>query len=100
MNFLAYVRIRRSRAGIGARHLPIADRREQHRHHGDQDGGHHVAASLITDYAVNAHRGDGLNDHDTDDDQVPEPQGSSQARCSGSTSSGVLVVAMFLGLRG
>ena len=74
MNFLADVGVSGSRARIHARQHPVTDRREQHRHHGDQNGGHHVPARRVIHYAVQPHGSDRLDDHDADDDQVPQRQ--------------------------
>ena len=72
MNFPAHVGESRTGAGINTRHVAVADRGEKHGDHGDQDCGHHVAARLVVDDAVDAHRRDRLNDNDADDDEVPE----------------------------
>ena len=79
MNFLADVGIGGSGAGVGASHLAIADGGEEHSHHGDQDGGDDVAASVIADDAKDAHRRDGLNDDDANDDEVPEAEDATES---------------------
>ena len=71
MDFLADVGVCGPRARIHARQHPVTDRREQHRHHRDQNGGHHVTARRVIHHPVDPHRSDRLDDHDADDDQVP-----------------------------
>lgn len=78
MNFLANVRVRRSGAWIRARHSPVADRRKQHSNHRDQNGGYNVAAGFVADYSKNPHRSNWLDDDNSNDDQVSEPQRSLQ----------------------
>src|SRR6202034_2530068 len=72
IQFLANVGVggagRRTRAG----HFSVADGGEEHGDHGDEDGGDDVAAGVVTDYAVDAHGRNRLDDDDADDDQVPE----------------------------
>ena len=76
--FLADVSVGRTGGRIGAGHFAVADRGEEHGDHGDQNGGDHVAASVVADDAVNAHGGDGLNDDDADDDEVEEAEDAAQ----------------------
>ena len=79
MDFAAHVGVGGAGAGIRARHFAVADGGEKHRDHGDEDGGDHVAACFVADHAVDAHGRDRLDDHDADDDQVPEGEGALEA---------------------
>src|SRR6202046_2053917 len=81
MNFLADVSVGRAGARIRARHFAVADGGEQHSYHVDQNRGDNVPASSVADNAINAHRGDRLNDYDADDDEVPKVQ--SAFECEG-----------------
>jgi hypothetical protein len=45
---------------------------------GDQDGGDDMAAGIVADDTVDAHRGDRLDDDDADDDEVPESEDALQ----------------------
>ena len=80
VQFLANIRVGGTRAGIDARHAPIAEGGEQHGHHGDEDGGDHVAACNIADHAVNAHGRRRLNDDDAVHHQMPQLERPAQAR--------------------
>ena len=63
MDFLGNIGERRTRTWISSRHPSVGNTGEEHGHHSDQDGGHHVSAGLVADDAVNAHGRDRL-DHD------------------------------------
>ena len=65
-------------AGIGPRHAAIADGREQHGAHGDQDGGDDVPARLLAHHAEQRHGRGGLDQDDAVEDQVPQTQGTPQ----------------------
>ena len=72
MKLLANIGKRRARAWIDARHATVADRGEEHSHHSNEDGGDDMAACLIADHAVDAHRSRRLDDDDAVDDEVPQ----------------------------
>jgi hypothetical protein len=65
-----------SSAGVGARHAPVADGREEHGHHRDEDRGDDMPVSAIAEYAEHGHRRDRLNDDDAVQDQVPQREGA------------------------
>ena len=73
-----HVGVGRSGAGIGPRHAPVADGREQHGAHGDQDGGDDVPARLLADHAEQRHGRRGLDQNDAVKYQVPQPQSPPQ----------------------
>ena len=64
IDLLADVGERRTGAGVGSRHAPIADGREQHGHHGNQDGGHDMSVPTVAEHAEHRHGRDGLDDDD------------------------------------
>ena len=86
MHFLANIGIGGARAGIDPGHAAIADGREQHRDHGDEDGCDDVALGLVADDAVNPHGRRWLNNNHADDDEIPEAKSPIKAyagRCTG-----------------
>ena len=80
MELLADVGEGGARAGIDARHAPVAEGGEQHREHADEDRGDDVATRFRAHHAEDAHRGDGLDDDDAVEDEVPERERATQAR--------------------
>ena len=80
IDFLANVSEGRAGARISARHAAIADGGEQHRHHGDQDGGNDMPASAIAEHPEHRHRGDRLNHDNAVQNQIPERERAPQAR--------------------
>ena len=63
VDFLSHVREGGTGAGVGPRHAAVADPRQKHSHHGDENGGDHMAMPAIAERAEGRHRSDGLN-HD------------------------------------
>ncbi len=84
IDLLADIGEGRASAGISPRHAAIADRRKQHGHHGDQNGGDHVAMAAIAEHAEHRHGRNRLNDDDAVKNQVPKSEGAPQAGRSGS----------------
>jgi len=78
MNFLGYICEGRTGARIGACHAAVADSREEHAHHGDENGGDHVAMTAIAERAKGRHRCHRLNDDDAVQNQVPERESAPQ----------------------
>ena len=81
VQFPADVGVGRTRAGIGPGHSPVADRREQHGNHADQDGRDHMPLCLLADNAVQGHGGGRLDQDDSVEDQLLQAQDLVQARC-------------------
>ncbi len=79
MDLLADVGERGPGAGVRARHAAIADRRQQHGHHGDEDGGDDVALAAFVQHAEDGHRRHRLDDDDAVEDQVPQRQRALEA---------------------
>jgi hypothetical protein len=82
MDLLADVGEGRSGARIDARHSPVADGGEQHRHHRDQDGGGDVAVTALRQHAVARHRRHRLDDDDAVKDEIAEGERALEARRS------------------
>lgn len=80
--------------GAGARvdtsHAAVADGREQHGEHGNEDGCGDVPVGDVADHTVDAHGGGGQDDDDSVDDEVPQLQGPFEARRLGQASADLL----------
>ena len=81
MDFFADVGVSGPGAGIDAGHPAIANGGEEHRDHGDEDGGDDVATRGVADDAVNAHGRGGLNDDDAVEDEVVKLERAAEAGC-------------------
>ena len=79
VHLLADVGVSRTGAGIDPGHAAIADGREEHGDHGDEDGGDDVAMGLVADDAIDAHGRRRLDDDHADDDEVPQAQRAIEA---------------------
>lgn len=66
--------------GIQTGHAPVARSREHHGHHGNQDRGDHVPIRQLLAYTEEGNGGNGLDDDDTVEDQIPKSEDSAQAR--------------------
>ncbi len=80
MQLAAYIGVRRTRAGIDARHPSITHRCKNHRHHRDQNRGDDVSLTGITEDSVSRHGCRRLNDDDPVQDQVPQSQSAAQTQ--------------------
>ena len=80
VQFPADVGVGGTRAGIGLGHSPVADRREQHGDHADQDGRDDMPLGLLADDAVEGHGGGRLDQDDSVEDQLLQAQDPVQAR--------------------
>ena len=78
MNFLGHIREGRTSARIGACHASVADPREQHAHHGNENGCDHVAMTAIAERAERGHWRHRLNHNHAVQNQVPERQSAPQ----------------------
>src|SRR5262249_55562101 len=65
---------------VDCRHATIAEGRNHHGEHGDEDDGHEVAVGELLRYAVERDGSNWLYKDNTVEDQVPQRQHSPQAR--------------------
>ena len=79
VDFLRHIRERGTGAGIGPSHAAVADSRKKHSHHGDEDGGDHMAVTAIAECPEGGHWRHRLNHDDAVQYQVPERQRPPQA---------------------
>ncbi len=82
MDLLGHIGERRTRTRVGSRHAAVGNAGEEHSHHGDQDGGHHVPVPALAEHAENRHGRDRLNDDHAVENQIPQRQRPPQARRS------------------
>jgi hypothetical protein len=80
MQFLSDVGERGAGARVRARHASVADRRQEHGAHADQNRGDDVAAGFLADDAVNAHRRNRLDQDDAVEDQIPQRERPPEVR--------------------
>ena len=80
VQFLANIGVGGAGAGVNTGHAPIAEGGKEHSHHGDEDGGDHVAAGNIADHAVNAHGRRRLDDDNAIHHQMPQLERPAQPR--------------------
>ena len=83
MNFGSDVSKRRTGAGVGPRHAPIADGREQHGDHRNQNGSDRMAVRTLAHHPVNRHGSRGLNDDHPVEDQIPKAESAAEAGFAG-----------------
>ena len=73
-----HVGVSRSRRRVQCRHASVADRREQHGQGADQDGRNRMAEREVLRHAEEGYGGDGLDQDQAVEHQVPEAEHAAQ----------------------